>query len=274
MQYLLTISLLIFTLLAKAQSAAINTTDTSKAILTVKDFTAPPHKPLAIFSSPTGTVSIQRGTAIGFNMIPEPQSQLSGFGMELNFNKNTGIFNLTRKSNPVGNNYLVNRNIFRYYEAGNRVALEIARGVPNAGLYVADEMYSKQSGNLNLLPLGAIKIEVTGFTNSTAKVKASNVASNSTLYSGIHNLSIHDGIGIDGTMNLLINLDLITKSYEDIVPIGSMGVSNVGEELQTNFVRFLRKPLPQPDVLQIYISSSKLSGSTQVFGTILVYGLR
>lgn len=91
MKYLLTILLSAFTLLLKAQSVGVNTTDTSKAILTVNDYTAAPYKPLALVTSPTGTVSIQRGTAIGFNMIPEPQNQLSGFCMELNFNKANGF---------------------------------------------------------------------------------------------------------------------------------------------------------------------------------------
>ncbi len=274
MKYILTISLSIFILLANAQSVGINTNDTSKAILTVKEHTAPPYKPLALFSSPTGTISIQRGTAIGFNMIPEPQTQLSGFGMELNFNKSTGIINLARKSNPAGNSYGLSKNIIRYSEAGNRAALEIARDVPNAALYVADEMYSKQSGNLNLLPLGAIKIEVTAFTNSTANVTVTNVASNSTLFSGAKYLTVRDGIGQDGTMSLIIELDRITKSYNEIIPIGNMGISNMGEELQTNYTQFLRKSLPERDVIQVYVSTSNFSGGTKVFGTILIYGLK
>jgi hypothetical protein len=277
MRQYFTVLMLLFSSYAAAQSVGFGTRDTTKARLTVNGTSGNNSSTLALFGT-RGGLTINEGSRIGFNQhwrssATTGNAVSTGYGMELSFNRSYGDMSLFRlgkadSAMPFGPRQL----LFGYDEATK--SMNLIKSISGGRLDICDQMYNKQNGNFNLLPLGAITIKVTGFTNSSATATVSNVASNGINLVLGHSVTVSDGVGVNGYMHLKINLNLLTKSWENIIPIGGIGVDNAGKELQSNFVRFLRATDPNPDMLSVFVSTSGLSAGSNVLGTLLIYGLK
>jgi hypothetical protein len=143
-------------------------------------------------------------------------------------------------------------------------------------LLVPDIEKSKSNGNLNLVPIGVINFKVTGLGDGdNATTVIHNVGQTGGLYQNRYYFNVDTGSGIgSGFMNLILNLDFLTKDYEDIYIVGSPNFVNSGEETQAAFAKFYRNPVGTNDRIQIWFGSSFLSNSTEVFGTLMVYGTK
>jgi hypothetical protein len=277
MKHFIFVFIILFSLNVKGQSVGFGTRDTTKARLTVNGISGNNSGTLALFGT-IGGLTINSGSKIGFNQHWRTGSTTgnavsTGYGMELNFNRSAGDISLYRlgkvdSSMPFGPRQI----IFGYDEATK--SMNLIRSITGGRLDVCDQMYNKQNGNFNLLPLGAITIKVTGFTNSSATATVSNVASNGVDLVVGHSVTVSDGVGVNGYMHLKIDLNFLTKTWGNIIPIGGIGVDNAGKELQSNFVRFFRNADGSPDMLSVFVSTSGLSSGSNVLGTLLIYGLK
>jgi hypothetical protein len=238
---------------------------------------------VALFKSVSG-VSIDGSSApsIGFNY-NNGNAISAGAGSLLSFNPalngGAGTLNLDfYKTKTAGSLFTLPKNILKFQDFtafGLGYWLDI-NNIPDSRTNISDRMYSKSNGNMNLVPIGAIYFKVTDLDNgSNATTLIRDVGQNANLYQSRYSFSVQQGdLTTNGRMNLILNLDFITKGYQDIFIVGSPNVSNEGEKTLDLFARFLPQTVGVPDRIQIWYGSSLLSHATSVFGTLLVYGTK
>lgn len=143
-------------------------------------------------------------------------------------------------------------------------------------LNVPTIMRNTQNGNLNLLPIGAIYFRVSAMNNGSNATKVIyNVGNTASLYDNVFYFHVQQGDALSlGTMNLALNLDLITKDYEDVYIVGAPNFFNLDNDTQSCFAKFIRNQVGVKDRIQIYYNATLLDQSTEVFGTLLVYGTK
>ncbi len=239
---------------------------------------------VALFKYVSG-VSIDGTNApsIGFNY-NNGNAISTGAGGLLTFKTTPSAFNSGSisldfyKSKTAGSLFTLPKNILKFQDftdigLGNWLDLN---NLPDSRINVSDRMYSKSNGNMNLIPLGAINFRVTGFgAGSNAPKIINNVGQNADLYQNVQFFDVDTGSGLgNGYMILNLNLDFITKSYDNVYIVGSPNFANIGEETQTAYARFLRNPAGTSDKIQIYYQSSFINNDAEVFGTLLVYGTK
>ena len=279
------ISFLVFaTQSLTAQNVGIGTTSTSLAKLTVSGGV---NGTVALFQSTSGiTINGGSSPSIGINY-NGGNSISTGTGAKLELNSgSSGGFSLNYYSSAsyasvsAGTAYSNTANIIKYtdYRALNFGHwLDILYTTEKAKINVANEMYNKSNGSLNLMPLGAITFKVTGLNNgSNANKVISNAGDGGGLYDGVYYFNVQQGsITTDGWMNLILNLDLITKEYDNIYVVGVPNHYSNGAETQAAFAEFVRvSGTTTKDRLQIWFGATELNSFTEVFGTLLIYGNR
>jgi hypothetical protein len=239
---------------------------------------------VALFKSISG-VSIDGTTApsIGFNY-NNGNAISTGAGGLLSLETtplafNSGSISLDfYKSKNAGTAFSAPKTVFKFQDftnvnLGNWLDLN---NIPDSRINVSDRMYSKSNGNMNLIPIGAIHFNITGMdkgTNATVIVK--DVGNTANLYNSQYQFIVQQGdVLLSGLMLLRLNLDFITKDYQNVYLVGAPNFNNIGENTHSSSAEFQRQSVGTKDRIQITYSASLLKSSTEVFGTLLIYGTK
>lgn len=241
---------------------------------------------VALFKSVSG-VSIDGSDipSLGFNY-DSGKAITAGAGGLLSFDPtvtggSSGVLNLNFfKTKTAGSLFANSINVIKFQDFtafGLGYWLDL-NTTPNSNsrTNISDRLHSKSNGNLNLIPLGAINFHVTDFgAGSNASKIITNVGQNAELYQNVQYFNVDTGSGLNtGYMILNLNLDFITKNYDNVFIVGSPNFANNGEETQSAYARFLRNPVGSNDKIQIYYASSYLNDNAEVFGTLMIYGTK
>jgi hypothetical protein len=146
----------------------------------------------------------------------------------------------------------------------------------NSRTNISNRMHSESNGNLNLIPLGVINFKVDDFDNATINdVIAHNVGNTADFMHSKAYFNYDAGdFNTHGYMHLRLNLNILTKQYNNIYVVGAPNISNsAGHNIESSFARFQRLGDGTMDQLQIWVGASELSG-VEVFGTLMVYGTK
>jgi hypothetical protein len=260
---------------AMAQNVGIGTTNTTEARLTVEGVGV--GNVMGLFKNTTGITlnAGANGQSIGFNY-HDGKAIASGTGARLRVNSTSTSGDITLQFYPSANAgapFGTPKEIFNvtdYTSANSGYWMDILYG--NTGrLRMNNKIFTQNNGNLNMLPIGAITFMITGLNNgnNATRTFANAGGNNAELLQSVYSFSCN---AANGSLVVVLNLDFISKSYEDIYIVGSPSYQNLGNEVNSCYARFYRNPVGTNDRIQIGLNATDFDGGTQVYGTILVYG--
>lgn len=264
---------------APAQNVGIGTTNAANAKLTVEGAVGPV---VGLFKNGSG-VSIgvsANNENLGLNYADgKAIATGSGGRLLLNNSASTGGIGLQYyPSANAGASFPSGINILRHTDnrwAGSGHWIDMIYNEPGR-IRVANQLYNSANGSLNLLPIGVIYFKVTNMhlgDNATVVIK--NAGDGATMNNDILDFSCNPGNVLDiGIVSFILNLDLITKEYDDVYIVGVPSFTSFTAETYTCAANIVRKPANQRDWLEVTYMASRLYSDSQFSGTLLIYGNR
>jgi hypothetical protein len=269
----------IFILQSKAQNVGIGTTNVNNAKLTVEGGVGPV---VGLFKNGSG-VSIgvsSNNENIGLNYA-DGNAIATGIGgrLLLNNSASTGGIGLQYYSSATaGSSFGSPINILRHTDnrwAGSGHWIDMLYGQPGR-IRTTNQLYTQATGEFNLVPIGIIYFKVTNMhlgSNCTVVIK--NAGNGATMNNSILQFVCDPGSPIDvGIVSFLLNLDLITKEYDDVYVVGVPSFASFTAETYTSAADFVRRPANQQDWLEVTYMASRLYSDSQFSGTLMLYGNR
>lgn len=263
-----------------AQNIGIGTINVAHAKLTVEGAVGPV---VGLFKNGSG-VSIGvsgNNENVGLNYA-DGKAIATGVGARLFLSNSTstgGIGLQFYSSAPAGAGFPTAINVLRHIDnrwAGSGHWMDMLYDEPGR-LRVTNQLYNKANGSMNLLPLGAIYFKVNNMHNGdNATVTVNNVGDGGSLLNSVQQMYCNPGSAVIGArMVLELDLDLITKDYDNIYIVGSPSFHADGEQVNTCSVKFSRRGFAsEHDNITIRLEANRFWSSAEIFGTLLIYGNR
>jgi hypothetical protein len=269
----------VFLLQCDAQNVGIGTTNANNAKLTVEGGVGPV---VGLFKNGSG-VSIgvsSNNENIGLNYA-DGKAIATGSGGRLflsNSNSTGGVGLQYYPSANVGVSFPSPVNILRHIDnvwAGSGHWIDMLYNEPGR-IRVAKQLYNESNGALNLLPLGAIFFNVTEMhNNSNAVYVFKNAGDGGSLLHSVYEFICHAGsLQTLAIVKITAELDLVTKEYDDIYVVGSPSFDNDDTEIYGSYAKFVRMPVGQKDRIVVSCKAPRLWSTSQLTGTLLIYGNR
>lgn len=268
-----------FLLQSNAQNVGIGTTNVNSAKLTVEGGVGPV---VGLFKNGSG-VSIgvsSNNENIGFNYADgKAIATGSGGRLFLSNSASTGGVGLQYyPSATVGLNFPSAINILRHTDnvwAGSGHWIDMLYDEPGR-IRMASQVYNKPNGALNMLPLGVLYFNVTEMhNNSNAVYVFKNAGDGGTLLHTVSEFICHaGGLQTLAIVKISVELDWITKEYDDIYIVGSPNFYNDDTEIYGSYAKFTRMPTGQRDRVVVSCTASRLWSTSVLTGTLLIYGNR
>jgi hypothetical protein len=268
-----------FSLQSHAQNVGIGTTNVNSAKLTVDGAVG---STVGLFKNGSG-VSIgvsSNNENIGFNYA-DGKAIATGIGgrLLLNNSSSTGGIGLQYYSSvTAGSSFASPINILRHTDnrwAGSGHWIDMLYGQPGR-VRTTNQLYTQATGEFNLIPIGIIYFKVTNMhLGSGATMVFKNAGNGATMNNTILDFSCDPGSPIDiGFVGFVVQLDLITKEYDDVYVVGVPSYLSFTAETYSCAANFTRKAANQKDWLEIFYSASRLYSDSQFSGTLMLYGNR
>ncbi len=263
----------------QAQNVGIGTTNVNSAKLTVEGSVGPV---VGLFKNGSG-VSIGVSTNnenIGLNYADgKAIATGSGGRLLLNNSASTGGVGLQYySSTTAGASFPTAINVLRHTDnvwAGRGHWIDMLYGQPGR-VRTTNQLYTEATGEFNLVPIGIIYFKVTNMhlgNNSTVVIK--NAGNGATMNNSILQFYCDPGdVLAAGIVSFVLNLDWITKEYDDIYIVGVPSYASFTAETYTSSADFVRKPANQHDWLEVTYMASRLYSDSQFSGTLMIYGNR
>jgi hypothetical protein len=268
-----------FLLQSNAQNVGIGTANVNSAKLTVEGGVGPV---VGLFKNGSG-VSIgvsSNNENIGLNYA-DGNAIATGIGgrLLLNNSASTGGIGLQYYSSvTAGSSFASPINILRHTDnrwAGSGHWIDMLYGQPGR-IRTTNQLYTEATGEFNLVPIGIIYFKVTNMHNgNNATVVIKNAGNGATMSNSVLQFYCDPGNAIEpGIVSFLLNLDWITKEYDDIYVVGVPSFASFTAETYTNAADFTRRPANQQDWLEVTYMASRLYSDSQFSGTLMLYGNR
>ncbi|HOZ80540.1 MAG TPA: hypothetical protein PLY34_21285 [Ferruginibacter sp.] len=262
-----------------AQNVSIGTTNTDSAKLTVVGSVGPV---VGLFKNGSGiSLSVSTNNEnVGLNYADgKAIATGSGARLLLNNSASTGGIGLQYYSSATARtSFSSGINILRHTDnvwAGSGHWIDMIYDEPGR-IRVANQLYNSANGSLNLLPIAVIYFKVTNMhlgSNCTRVIK--NAGDGATMNNSILQFSCDPGNPIDvGIVSFILNLDWITKEYNDVYIVGVPSYASFTAETYTSAADFVRRPANQQDWLEVTYMASRLYSDSQFSGTLMLYGNR
>ncbi|MBK6382650.1 MAG: hypothetical protein IPP02_08970 [Chitinophagaceae bacterium] len=262
-----------------AQNVSIGTNNTSNAKLTVEGAVGPV---VGLFKNGSGiSLSVSSNNEnVGLNYA-DGKAIATGIGgrLLLNNSASTGGIGLQYySSTTAGATFPTAINVLRHTDnrwAGSGHWIDMLYGQPGR-VRTTNQLYTEATGEFNLVPIGIIYFKVTNMhlgSNSTVVIK--NAGNGATMSNSILQFVCDPGSPIDvGIVSFILNLDWITKEYDDVYVVGVPSFASFTAETYTSAADFVRRPANQQDWLEVTYMASRLYSDSQFSGTLMLYGNR